>query len=362
MKNDVYLKNNIKVEREFYSIYELKRKYDKKDKIILDSDFQRNLVWNKKQKSELIESVLMGLPLPVIYLSEDRKGKLIVVDGRQRLNTFFEYMDNKFRLSNLNILKNESLKMFKELDLNLQSKLEDFQLITQVIKPPTSDRVKFDIFDRVNRGGTVLNNQEMRNALYQGKATKLLKDLANEIEFKDVTFNSLNSNRMKDRYAILRFIAFYLWKNEKLKDEDGNKVEYKSDIDEFLGKTMEILNCYTDLEIVKLENLFKKTVRNIKYYIGENAFKYNIQKGRKSPINMILFETTFYIMASIDLKDVSDMGKFKDDYEKLTRSKEYLQTIGEHRDSVNSIVYRFNLVDKLVSKYTTYKSRIDNTK
>lgn len=106
---------NIKVERAQFSIYELKRRFDRgkaikaskfgyskenlKNQIILDSAFQREEVWSRKQQSELIESVLIGLPFPLMYFYEDKNANLIVVDGRQRLTAFFKYMDNEYPLS-----------------------------------------------------------------------------------------------------------------------------------------------------------------------------------------------------------------------------------------------------------------------
>jgi len=201
----------IKIERANFSIFELKRQYEERKKLIIDPKFQREDVWNsKKQKSELIESILMGIPLPIVYFSQNSEGKLQVVDGRQRLTTLFNFMNNKFPLSELNILKDLKGKYFKNLDVNDQNDLEDYQLIAYVIKPPTPDRIKFDIFDRVNRGGTRLNNQEMRNALYQGKITDLLKELIDNENFQKATNKSINSTRMKDRYIILRFLSFYL--------------------------------------------------------------------------------------------------------------------------------------------------------
>ena len=175
---DNYPNLSIKIEQAQYSIFELKRKYDK-DRICIDPDFQRNLVWTNKQKSELIESVIMQIPLPLIYLAENEDGKLVVVDGRQRLTTFFQFLDNEFRLKDLKILPQINGMNFNELEeSHLYSRyvtiIEDTQLVVQIIKYPTKDRVRFDIFDRVNRGGTPLNKQEMRNALYQGNATKLL--------------------------------------------------------------------------------------------------------------------------------------------------------------------------------------------
>lgn len=139
---NVYPLENIKIAPMFYSVFELNRKYTRalnnkenedfysdevrKNQIILDSDFQREFVWDNKQKSELIESVLMGLPLPMIYLYEDEYANLIVVDGRQRLTTFFDFMAGKFELKELSILKDMIGKKFENLQLSYQSKIEDY--------------------------------------------------------------------------------------------------------------------------------------------------------------------------------------------------------------------------------------------
>ena len=106
---------SIKIEQAQYSIFELKRKYDKK-RICIDPDFQRNFVWSNKQKSELIESVIMQIPLPLIYLAENEDGTLVVVDGRQRLTTFFQFLDNKFRLRDLKILPQINGMNFEDLE------------------------------------------------------------------------------------------------------------------------------------------------------------------------------------------------------------------------------------------------------
>lgn len=179
----------VNIAPESASVFQLKRKLDKTPPLIkLDPDYQRQVVWTAKQKSELIESILMGIPLPLIYVKEDDKGVYIIVDGRQRLTTLFQFMSHEFTLQNLNVLKDLNGAYFSETTKNgtkfdkyltqaQQSKIEDCPLTLHVIKPPTQDRVTFDLFDRVNRGGTRLNNQEMRNAIYQGYATKLLISL-----------------------------------------------------------------------------------------------------------------------------------------------------------------------------------------
>lgn len=125
----IYPMNGIKVDKGFYTIFELKRKFDSSEKrIILDSDFQREEVWNLQRKIELVESVLMGLPLPIFYFNQDKYGRLIVVDGRQRLTALFEYMDDKFSLNKLKILPQMDGLKFSDLTPIMASRIEDYQL------------------------------------------------------------------------------------------------------------------------------------------------------------------------------------------------------------------------------------------
>lgn len=297
-ETDIYPDASIKVEREQYSLYELHRKYNK-NQIILDPDFQREDVWKIDQKSELIESVLMGIPLPIFYLNETKDGQLVVVDGRQRLTTFIKFFNNEFKLQKLRILSYLDGSSFRDLKENLQSKLEDYQIIAQVIKPPTPERVKFDIFDRVNRGGTRLNQQEMRNALYQGKATDLLKRLANSDLFIEATGN-FAKERMKDRYMILRLVAFYLWRTEKLKTANGDLLVYKpKELDEFLGRAMERINAMNNNDLEEIEKLFYRTMKNNIIIFGDRAFRRTYGE-RRYPVNLILFESLGYLFTHFD--------------------------------------------------------------
>lgn len=299
---NIYSKANIKIDRDQFTIFELNRKHER-GLIILDPDFQREEVWVPKQQSELIESVLMGIPLPFLYLNETKDGKLVVIDGRQRLTTFFKFLKNSFKLKELRILEDLNGMYFSDLDEKLQANLEDFQLFAQVIKPPTPDRVKFDIFDRVNRGGTVLNNQEMRNALYQGKSTELLKFLSQSQAFKSATSESISPKRMNDRYIILRFLSFYLWKKELLKDANGDPVQYKADLDDFLGKSMEFLNGLSAAEIEELKYKFTLTMTNNQLIFNDEAFRRPSKGGRRKPINMILFESFGYLFTHFQTED-----------------------------------------------------------
>ena len=359
-EEDNYYTDNINIDQAYFSVFELKRKYDRtkkqksgksifskedrRNQIILDSDFQREVVWKTKQKSELIESVLMGLPIPIMYLYEDKFANLVVVDGRQRLTAFFDFLDERFELTGLKILKKLNGKKFGELAPVYQSKLEDYQLITQIIKPPTPDSVIFNVFDRVNRGGTSLNNQEMRNALYQGNSTKLLDIIAKSQEFKDATGKSLQAKRMKDKYLILRAIAFYLWSDKKLINKKNEIVEYKGDIDDLLGKTMEYLNFISEDELKEIANKFNRAMINTSRILGEDAFRLKrLSDGRKSPINMNVFEGVVYVMITLNDREGLD-EVIKKKYYNLITDPEFLNNIANHRDSANKFEKRRDII------------------
>ena len=344
---DNYPNLSIKIEQAQYSIFELKRKYDK-DRICIDPDFQRNLVWTNKQKSELIESVIMQIPLPLIYLAENEDGKLVVVDGRQRLTTFFQFLDNEFRLKDLKILPQINGMNFNELEeSHLYSRyvtiIEDTQLVVQIIKYPTKDRVRFDIFDRVNRGGTPLNKQEMRNALYQGNATKLLDELSKMKSFKDATGGAISPKHMKDKYVILRALCFYLLWRGNILDKNKKRMEYRSDMEELLGAGMNLFNKMDLNSIFLLKQLFDRTMTRPYQCLGKDGFRIPSNGKIRRPISMTLFETLFYYFTCFDKTSVSNL-EMKKGVVELLQDEEYLRSLQHSVDSSVNVKKRFGKV------------------
>lgn len=349
------------------SVFQLKRKLDKTPPLIkLDPDFQRHAVWTPKQKSELVESILMGIPLPLIYVKEDDKGVYIIVDGRQRLTTLFQFMSHEFSLQNLNVLKDLNGAYFSEatksgtkfdkfLTQTQQSKIEDCQLTLHVIKPPTQDRVTFDLFDRVNRGGTRLNNQEMRNAIYQGEATKLLNTLVSFDSFKKATENSIKPDRMKDKYLVLRMIGFYFWRKKWLlsvKEKGSPPVEYRSDLEDFLGKTMLFLNDPVGIKYCEgFPEYFDKAMTACGTVLGTGCFRLPKKgDGPRRPINMALFETVSYLV--IELIDLLDKkpDSIRNGFTKLLSDEKFIRSTEYTVDSNISVYKRFEIVETVIEE------------
>lgn len=336
------------IARDNFSIYELKRRFEQK-RLILDPDFQRNDVWKRSQKAELVESVLMNIPLPFIYLTTTNLGEFVIVDGRQRLSALFEFIDNKFSLGkDLAILTQLKNKKFKDLEPYLQGIIEDCQFTVHIIKPPIPERTLINIFDRVNRGGTKLTNQEIRNALYQGKATILLNKLSDSILFKSATDNSIKQERMKDKYLILRFLSFYMWRKKLNNQGFSNSSDYKGDPDEFLANQMKYINRMKQSEVDSLESIFSRSMLNTSEIIGKNAFRLpnNSSNKIKRPINMALFEVISYLMASEIIELNRD--RIKEEYIKLLEDSKF---IGSFLSIDGSTKLRFEKIEEIINKY-----------
>lgn len=342
ISNNIYPNAEVRVEKAQYSVLHLKRLCEERKELIIEPDFQRNEVWDSKQKCELIESILMGIPIPIIYLFETKEGKKQVVDGRQRITTILEFLNGKLSLKDLKILPHLKGNI-SSLELKLQGIFEDYQISAYVIQPPTPERVKYDIFDRVNRGGTRLNNQEMRNALYRGKATELINELSEDLYFLRATGKGVSVKRMKDKYLILRSISFYLLRTNGFykNTSEFDKIEYKSDIDDFLAKSMIYINDKMDIsEIENCKEVFKKSMKNIYKVLGEDAFRFESQENRR-PINMPLFESLMYLFSF----DIVNYGYMDTQINNLKRTFDESGNFRGNVDSRTSVDYRFDMID-----------------
>lgn len=346
----IYPNAEVRVEKVQYSVLHLKRLYVDRKELILNPDFQRKDVWKGKQRSELIESILMGIPIPIMYFFETADGRKQVVDGRQRIIAILDFLNNKFALRDLKILHDLNGSRFSDLDKKLQGIFEDYQLNVYVIQPPTPERVKYDIFDRVNRGGTRLNNQEMRNALYGGKATELLKELSESDAFLKATEHGVSPTRMKDQYIILRTLAFLLWLNGDLKEiKEMEPIDYKSDIDDFLAKVMIAINTHlADSVIEAVRNKFLLSMERIHRILGNDAFRFEPKEsGPRRPINMLLFEVLTYLFTYEEVENNKTNAVIRE------WKKEIDKTGGAFKESVDatpSVIARFQNVRRLLEK------------
>ena len=270
--------------------------------IDLAPDFQRMVgVWNDQQKSRLIESLLLRIPIPVFYVAADQNEVWSVVDGLQRTSTIFEYVTEKFALQKLEYLTKLNGCSFTQLPHRMQRRIRETQLVVNVIDPGTPEEVMFNIFRRINTGGVTLNGQEIRHALHPGPVRNYLKKLAASDEFKTATDYSVRDRRMEDRECVLRFIAFHIdpWERYAANDLDG-----------YLGTAMKRVNAMDEAAREVLAGDFMRAMRGAYRIFKTYAFRkrYYREEGRRR-INKALFEAWSVGLARLKDEDVELLVK-----------------------------------------------------
>ncbi|MDD9156865.1 DUF262 domain-containing protein [Aliivibrio sp. S4TY2] len=339
---------SIRIAKEQFSIFEIVRHIEGK-RINLSPDFQRYNVWSDFQRSELIESVLMGIPIPMLYLFENEKGEKQVIDGKQRLTAIYDFMKDSFPLSKLRLLTEYNGFAFSKLPSILQARLEDCQLHTYIVQPPTPDVIKFYIFDRINRGGTQLNQQEMRHALHQGLSTKLLYDIANDERFAYFNIAKTDSSRMQKEYMALRCVTFHLCAFGYV---NCNEALQTNDINELHSMTMKFLNGCDESFV---EQLYIHTVWCLYYSIivlGEDAFRYS---GSNNRTIISLFEMIPFILGNYFTKEKIDLGNRSKDlvHSIINKYKDYIRedkSLSLDYKTISSLNNRIHLAKEIIEE------------
>lgn len=242
----------------------------KRGKLVLQPEFQRQYVWDRKKASRLIESVLLRVPLPIIYLSEQPDGNEYVIDGQQRLTSLFSFIDGKFpdgepfKLIGLTAYEELNRKSFSEISTEFQDRIQDYSLRTVTLLKQSDADLKFEIFERLNSGSEPLNDMELRNCIYRGPYNSLLKELAKEPDFRSLLGLKSGDKRMRDVELVLRFAAFF----------HSTYLKYKSPMKQFFNQDMEVHQNLAPEDGEKLRKGFKNALSLIKSLLGtEHAFK-----------------------------------------------------------------------------------------
>ena len=309
--------------------------------IDLAPDFQRQYVWKAWQRSGLIESLLLGIPLPSFYFNEDDTGRLQVVDGVQRLTTIFRYVtDPTFTLGAVTYLHELEGQGFGDLATLFRRRLSGAQFVAHVIDPQTPYRVKFDIFRRINTGGTPLSAQEIRHCMSKTRSREFLKGLVSEQSFTTATGGALDSHpRMADREVALRFVAFRLFTSDEYAQHGS--------FDEFLGFVTARLDDPASEDLDQLRTDFVRGMTNGYAVFGEHAFrKWPWEASRKSPINRALFESWATVLADYDETAVQDAAEVLVNHarEMMTNDFEFINSISTSTGAVRNVGTRLGKV------------------
>jgi hypothetical protein len=314
--------------------------------IDLTPGFQRKGgIWSIKAKSQLIESLLIRIPLPAFYMDGSDESKWLVVDGLQRLSTLRSFViDKSLLLSGLEFLFECEGKRFDQLPRNLQRRILETQVTVFLIQENTPPEVKFNIFKRINTGGLPLSSQEIRHAMNQGKAATLLQDLAESAEFRTATHEGIRDDRMGDRECVLRLLAFM----------QISYREYKSNnLDAFLNQCMKQLAQLPDSNLQDLSKRFRRVMIDCYRLFDDRAFRKQSRGSiRRSPINRALFEVWAANIESLSPTDVDQLAARKEDLKQrflsLLEDSNFEAAITYGTGDPRKVQLRFSKIEEII--------------
>jgi hypothetical protein len=323
----------------------------KRGEIDLSPAFQRKAgIWKDRQKSQLIESLLIRIPLPAFYMDGGDENRWLVVDGLQRLSTMKSFvLDQELVLTGLEFLKDYNGKTFDQLPRNLQRRIQETQVTVFLIQENTPPEVKFNIFKRINTGGLPLSTQEIRHALYQGsegQAAGFLRHLVGSSEFKAATNESIKDDRMGAQECILRLLAFMKTPYHEYK---GN------DLESFLNARMDGLNKVSKNELEILSDRVRCAMRDCYRIFGDKAFRKQ-KRGhpRRLPINRALFEvwgTAIEALTTDEVNRIVDrQNRLNNAFITLLEVKDFEDAISFGTGDPKKVRIRFSRVEQLIQE------------
>lgn len=267
------VRNSLSTDRLDMSFGEIMNMYER-DEIIIDPDFQRLFRWDDYQKTRFIESLIIGIPVPPVFVAEDENGRWELVDGLQRISSVFSFFSLLKNLQEKNgwiMVAGDIVEDFKDLGckdlpLKLQLNIKRASCRIEIIKWNSAFDMRYELFNRLNTGGTELTDQEIRNAIFRGAGNEFnvfLKNAATEPRF--ISLIGPTERQLEQLYLdelVLRFCSLLDFENGE------NSAENISS-----HMTNYMKHAVLNKEIIpKLNNIFQRVI-NILYPIGKNVFR-----------------------------------------------------------------------------------------
>jgi hypothetical protein len=310
------------------------------NEINMETKFQREGdLWGPEKQSRLIESILLGLPLPAFYF-DALPQTWDIIDGLQRCCSIRNFCVKKtLKLTGLEFLNMNGMG-FDDLDRTLQRSIITRPITVNILKKSTRSAVCI-LFKRLNTGGLALTPQEIRNAAYQGKATEYLEELSIMPEFLNATERKIKTERMEDKDFVCRFIAFYL----------TDYTEYMPDLDRFLNSGMELLE-KENIEPIKQN--FKKSLQLATNIFKADAFRKRTDKSaNRKPINKAYFEVITVSFSKLNNEDekllLHNKELFKDNLIELMKNKRFDNSL-KATGTKDSVTIRFSMFQQVMQK------------
>lgn len=310
-----------------------------KGNIDLQPGFQRRVAWDDERKSRLIESIIVGLPVPNIVLAENKnaRGKFIVIDGKQRLVSISDYLQGKYKLKGLDMRNDLNRQSFDEIPQEDRELLENSTIRASVIRNWKDDNFLYVTFFRLNSGSLPLSPQELRKALIGGNLISAIDNyIIGSAPFKNI-FGNVLDRRMRDSELVLRFIAY-----------DKSLSEYKGDFKDFLDKNTRYFESDWNNKVSEIKKIFLKldiTLETAYQIFGQDAFKKWTGEKYERVINRAVFDciARFFTDPTINAEAVPRSSEVINSFKILCEDPDFKDSIEKTPKTVAATFQRIDL-------------------
>ncbi len=297
-------------------------------------NFQRRYVWSNTLASKLIESILLNVPIPPCYLSQNEEFELDVIDGQQRLFSIYRFIDNQFPLSGLEVLTEINQARFHEMPLKMQRQLRTHTLRCILITNESHPEIKFDVFERLNTNTVPLNAQELRNCIYRGSLNDLLANVVEYQPWLKILGKSKPDIRMRDEELALRFFAFHLHGVES----------YRTPQKHWLNEVAKSGTRYSHEKIQELSDIWHRSIdTSLLLFEPKECFRRGHGPKAKT-VNRALFDLTMQFSSNVRVEDIGQIKEsFRERYYNLLENGEFSDLISRAVDHTKRTKRRVEL-------------------
>ncbi len=293
--------------------------------------FQRRYVWDDRLASRLIESILLNVPIPPCYLSQNEDFELDVIDGQQRIYSIYRFVNNQFHLTHLTVMSELNGRRFHELPKNLQRQIQTHTLRCTVITNQSHPEIKFDVFERLNTNTVPLNAQELRNCIYRGGLNDLLGDAVAYEPWLRIIQRKRPDTRMRDEELILRFFAFYI----------RGVTNYRTPLKYWLNDVAKEGMRYDSERLYELESAWKRAIDvSLIWFSPTECFR----TPQSKVINRALFDLVAGTAARVQPEHAASLkSDVRSRLSSLLTNDEFVDLIKRSVDHKRRTVRRFEL-------------------
>lgn len=292
-------RNNLRTDKIDLSYGELASMYEKNE-LVITPEYQRLFRWSRDQQATFIESLLLGFPVPAIFVAESENGVWELVDGLQRLSTVFEFMGVRRNADDNTIVDPSRLSFsekgdrklplldgftFEMMSLRSRLTLKRAYCRVEVIKVGSAPSMKYDVFERLNTGGSRLEPQEIRNAIFRATDPDFMRFCDDRANFKPLQetlqLSDSQQQAMFDRGLVLRFFTL-----------KNNSEKFDHDVEPFITSYIrKIVAGKVAFDQTSEQMVFEKTFARIADALGEDAWRHHRDGKAKGPFSVYVFDT-----------------------------------------------------------------------